>query len=116
MVNPESPVESGLKGFCRACGKEIDPRAAICVHCGVATSTAGTRPADASDKSWLVALLLSVFLGGLAIDRFYVGRIGSGILKLVTLGGLGVWWLIDVIIIAAGGMRDGQGKRIVQHT
>ncbi|MBA7716628.1 hypothetical protein ES703_125702 [subsurface metagenome] len=52
------------------------------------------------DKKWLIALLLSIFLGGLGIDRFYMGYIGTGILKLVTSGGFGIWWLIDLILIA----------------
>ena len=71
-------------------------------------------PPGISQKSWLAALLLSIFLGELAIDRFYLGKIGTGILKLVTLGGLGIWWLIDLIIIAVGAMRDKQGL-LVKH-
>lgn len=51
-------------------------------------------------KKWIVALLLSILLGVLGIDRFYMGYIGTGILKLITLGGLGIWWLIDLILIA----------------
>ena len=51
-------------------------------------------------KSWLTALLLSIIVGSLGIDRFYLGYIGTGILKLITFGGFGVWWLIDVILIA----------------
>jgi len=50
-------------------------------------------------KKWIVALLLSIFLGGLGIDRFYLGYIGTGILKLITGGGFGIWWLIDLILI-----------------
>jgi len=53
------------------------------------------------DKSWIAALLLSILIGGLGIDRFFLGYVGLGILKLITLGGLGVWWLIDVILIAS---------------
>ncbi len=49
---------------------------------------------------WLACLLISIFLGGLGIDRFMMGKVGTGILKLITLGGLGIWWLIDVILIA----------------
>ena len=52
------------------------------------------------DKNWIAALLLSILIGGLGIDRFYMGYIGLGILKLITLGGFGVWWLIDLILIA----------------
>jgi len=65
-------------------------------------------------KSWVVALLLSIFLGGLGIDRFYLGRIGTGILKLITCGGLGIWWLIDLIMIATGKMKDSKGGDLVK--
>ena len=53
------------------------------------------------DKNWLAALLISILIGTLGIDRFFMGYIGLGILKLITLGGFGVWWLIDVILIAS---------------
>ena len=51
------------------------------------------------DKNWLAALLLSILVGGLGIDRFYMGYIGLGILKLLTFGGFGIWWLVDLILI-----------------
>jgi TM2 domain-containing membrane protein YozV len=65
-------------------------------------------------KDWLVALLLSIFLGSLGIDRFYLGHIGLGIFKLLTCGGLGVWWLIDLILIASGKMTDKNGQPLVR--
>ena len=51
------------------------------------------------EKDPTVALVLGLFLGGLGIDRFYVGQVGIGILKLITLGGLGIWALIDLFLI-----------------
>ncbi|WP_125615948.1 TM2 domain-containing protein [Specibacter cremeus] len=60
-------------------------------------------------KSFIVTWLLSLFLGGLGVDRFYLGKVGTGVLKLVTLGGLGVWALADLIITLAGKQRDKGG-------
>jgi TM2 domain-containing membrane protein YozV len=60
----------------------------------------GMAEAVKKDKNWIAALLLSILVGGLGIDRFYMGYIGLGILKLITLGGFGIWWLIDLILVA----------------
>lgn len=60
-------------------------------------------------KDFLVALILSIFLGQLGVDRFYMGYIGTGILKLITLGGCGIWWLIDIILIATKNLKDANG-------
>jgi len=71
---------------------------------------AAPRPAGVSPKSRTVASLLSFFLGGLGIDRFYLGNIGMGVAKLL-LGWLtvGIWPLVDFIVIVAGSAHDGQG-------
>jgi len=63
-------------------------------------SAESAKTAEKKDKKWLTALLLSILLGGLGVDRFYMGYIGLGVLKLILLGGFGIWWLIDLILIA----------------
>ncbi|KAI7907755.1 uncharacterized protein BX663DRAFT_491934 [Cokeromyces recurvatus] len=59
-----------------------------------------------SDRSWFVALMLSIFFGPLGIDRFYLGYIFLGIIKLLTAGLGGVWWTVDVILIALNVLND----------
>lgn len=61
-------------------------------------------------KSWTTALVLSFFLGLLGVDRFYLGYVSKGILKLITLGGLGIWWLYDLIKIAGNKLPDAHGQ------
>ncbi|WP_459623487.1 NINE protein, partial [Burkholderia sp. 3C] len=59
-----------------------------------------------TEKRLLPAFLMCLFLGSLGFHRFYVGKIGTGILMLLTLGGLGIWTLIDLIIMACGNFKD----------
>ena len=61
-------------------------------------------------KNKLTAILLSVFVGGLGIDRFYLGYTGLGVAKLLTCGGLGVWALIDLVMICTGSLRPADGS------
>ena len=65
-----------------------------------------------SDKSNTVALLLCFFIGFLGVHRFYVGKIGTGILQLVTLGGLGIWALIDFIMLVMQKFTDDEGNTL----
>ena len=65
-----------------------------------------------SDKSRAVALALCIPLGVFGAHRFYVGKIGTGLLQLCTLGGMGLWWLYDLITIASGEFRDVDGQRV----
>jgi TM2 domain-containing membrane protein YozV len=62
-----------------------------------------------SEKGFVPTLLLCFFLGTFGIHRFYVGKIGTGILQVLTLGGLGIWTLVDFIRIAIGSFKDSQG-------
>jgi TM2 domain-containing membrane protein YozV len=64
---------------------------------------------EKSDKSFVATLLLAILIGGLGIHRFYVGKIGTGVLMLITLGGFGIWALIDIIMIAVGSFKDKSG-------
>ncbi len=65
-----------------------------------------------SDRMRGVALALNIPLGVFGAHRFYVGKIGTGILQLCTFGGMGLWWLADLILIAAGEFRDVEGRRL----
>lgn len=107
--------------YCVHCGEVIDAKAEICPKCGVRQPTAYAnsenfsscqRPVYHTDERWLTVLLLSIFLGELGVHRFYVGKIGTGILQLVTLGGCGIWWLIDVIMVVTNNFTDDEGRKI----
>ena len=67
---------------------------------------------DYSDKSRLITLILASLLGPFGAHRFYTGRTKSGILMAATLGGVGIWYLYDIIVVAAGGFQDAQGRLV----
>jgi hypothetical protein len=69
---------------------------------------------DISDRSRGVALILAAVLGVFGGHRFYAGKPLSGVAMLLTLGGMGLWWLYDVIVITAGGFRDDEDRRLVR--
>jgi hypothetical protein len=63
-------------------------------------------------KSFVVTWLLSLLLGHLGVDRFYLGKVGTGLLKLVTFGALGIWWIVDLIVILTDNARSKSGARL----
>jgi len=67
-------------------------------------------PVAVSDRSFIATWMFAWLLGFLGVDRFYLGKIGTGVLKLLTFGGLGIWWLIDLILTLAGVQRDRDGR------
>ena len=98
--------------YCHACGSVIDAMAVVCPRCGVMQSA---PPALYHSEKKILPAFLLCFLGGfLGVHRFYAGKIGTGFLQLFTLGGFGIWWLVDLIMIVVGAFRDGDGEKITE--
>lgn len=89
--------------YCKNCGQSLADEAVTCTACGQPIVTV-------SAKNKVTAALLCFFLGFLGVHRFYVGKVGTGILQLVTCGGLGIWVIIDFITIICGKFTDGKGN------
>jgi hypothetical protein len=106
-----TPPKAGDK-YCYNCKAETAPNAAICMKCGVGLTHENL--ADGEGKDWLVTVLLCFFLGIFGIHRFYTGHTAIGVVQLLTLGGCGIWALIDFIIILVGSFKDSKGKLLVK--
>lgn len=114
----------GDKTSCRACGARILAIAEICPTCGVrqwgtappAVAEAYGRPLPAttapSEKSTAAAGLLCLLAGVFGAHRFYVGKTATGVVMLCTLGGLGVWVLVDLVLIATGEFKDADERKL----
>jgi len=72
------------------------------------------QAAMTSDQDWLVLVLVSFFVGILGVDHFMTGKIGTGVLKLLTGGGCGIWALIDLIMALTGNFKDSNGLPVVK--
>lgn len=99
--------------YCKKCGAAIDDDSVACPKCGSLMGVNGGAQSGASEKSRLVAFLFCFFLGGLGAHRFYVGKTGTAIAMLFTLGGLGIWTFIDWIMILAGKFTDKEGRTLL---
>jgi TM2 domain-containing membrane protein YozV len=101
------------EAFCSSCGAIIKKEAEICPKCGVRQKKVPANN-DVS-SSWLTALLLCLFLGSVGGHRFYTGKIGTAILMICTLGGCGIWTIIDLITIITGKFTDANGNLITKN-
>lgn len=94
--------------FCNKCGKKINEEAVVCIGCGCAVNESKSLRSNRG----LITILLCWFLGVLGVHRFYTGHTAIGVVQLLTLGGCGIWALIDFIMLLLGRFKDGDGNVI----
>ncbi len=113
-----TPPNSGNK-YCSNCKADTSPSTVVCMKCGVGLrgEITGARPGAVAgeSKDWLTTLLLALFVGYFGVHRFYTGHTGIGVVQLLTLGGCGIWTLIDIIQIVTGSYKDAQGNALVKN-
>lgn len=104
------------RAYCHNCKTFYDEGTRYCPKCGKPLSSYSFNGNTASaPRDWLVALLLCIFVGTFGIHRFYCGKIGTGILWLLTAGVFGIGWLVDVIMIACNNFTDIDGNPLVKN-
>ncbi|MBP3923625.1 TM2 domain-containing protein [bacterium] len=105
FIAEDTKSEVSRTRTCPFCGEIIPASTNKCTHCGEVL-------ADGVGKSWVKTLLLCSFLGLFGAHSFYNKKIGIGIAQLLTFGGLGIWWLVDGIMILHGCYKDGDGNKL----
>ena len=114
------PAATPRPVFCVVCGATMNRGDLFCHACGwdgrVSPAPAAPRLIDPnpSDLNRLAALLLCLILGFFGVHRFYVGKTGTGLVWLFTLGFLGMGQIVDLILIATGEFRDSEGRRVLR--
>lgn len=100
--------------YCVECGEIINVKAEICPKCGVRQPLLAAQCAEkqSNENRWLTTLLLCWFVGVFGVHRFYTGHTAIGVVQLLTLGGCGIWTLVDFIIIVTGNYKDSNGVPI----
>lgn len=97
--------------FCRYCGEHISESAIECEHCGSGQNLPSAFGGVASKNAQgIFAFIYCLLLGVFGVHRFVYGRKRSGFFMLFTLGGVGIWWLADLISILAGRFEDANGN------
>lgn len=107
-------MKQEFEKYCHECGEIINIKAEICPKCGVRQPSGSikTEEQKKNENEWLIVLLLCWFLGVFGVHRFYTGHTTIGVVQLLTLGGCGIWVLIDLIIIVVGNYKDAEGNPI----
>lgn len=113
--DPAAPGYPTAAGYPTAVGYPTTPGYPAAPAYGAAAPWPGASPVPESDKSFVVTWLFALLLGTLGVDRFYLGKIGTGIAKLLTIGGLGVWTLVDLVLVLTGAQRDRQGRPLAGY-
>lgn len=113
-------AEGATLVYCRECGSQIAREAEVCVHCGARARSGGLLEAlepRGEGRSWTAAVILCALLfcsgvGGL--HRFYTGRVGSGVVQLLTCGGFMIWQIVDLIRLLSGSFRDADDRPLLR--